>query len=208
MTETAEQAPEQQSDKLSEVCRAALTYAEHGWPVLPGSAWNGRRFVIPGTMHVTDGIRPSVPRNHATTEAAAITAWWDVTGRLVPSVLIRSGLSFDVVSAPRSIGERVVREEKFRRNAGPVIYRIDTGRMFFIVEPDERPSPNEPGGIELLRSGSWVVAPPTRVRGANVRWWVSPEYANWRPATLSVVWEALKLASRSRPFPELQGVNR
>jgi hypothetical protein len=65
---------------------AATEYAEHGWPVLPGSAWNGRRYQIPGTNRITDGVRPTVPRNYATTRESTITEWWGLRGPLVPTI--------------------------------------------------------------------------------------------------------------------------
>ena len=46
VTQTAEPTPNVnggETTKRNTAYGAALTYAAHGWPVLPGSAWNGRR---------------------------------------------------------------------------------------------------------------------------------------------------------------------
>ncbi|MGH3569370.1 MAG: bifunctional DNA primase/polymerase [Pseudonocardia sp.] len=115
----------------------ALSYAEHGWPVLPGSAWNGRRYQVPGspTRH-TDGIRPTEPRNYATTDPDMISGWWSPRGdRLFPTVLLRSGLAFDVFSVEREIAATAIRDVRFRSSAGPVIFRPDQGRAYFMVTP-------------------------------------------------------------------------
>jgi hypothetical protein len=177
--------------------RAACGYAMNGWPVLPGSAWNGYRFVVPGTMKVTEGIRPFVPRNYATLNVDTIMSWWNVQGSLWPSVLIRSGDAFRLLSTTVDIGENVLADSYFDEHAGPVILRPDIGRVFFLV----RPNPEFPDGIrvakdtELMAAGAWTAAPPTQTNDHHVRWLITPGDADWRPAPLEVIREVLTTIS-------------
>lgn len=177
--------------------RAACGYATNGWPVLPGSAWNGFRFVVPGTMKVTEGIRPFVPRNYATLNVETIMSWWNVTGSIWPSPLIRSGDAFQLLSTTVDIGENVLADSYFDEHAGPVILRPDIGRVFFLV----RPNPEFSDGFratkdtELMASGAWTAAPPTQTNGHRVRWLITPGDADWQPAPLEVIREVLTTIS-------------
>lgn len=181
---------------------AAMEYAEHGWPVLPGSTWNGRRYQIPGTNRITDGVRPTVPRNYATTRGSTITEWWGLRGPLVPTVLLRSGLAFDVLSVARPLAELVIKHTAFCNNAGPVAFRPDKGRAYFMVTPGEIPATGfggDPGEIVLMESGSWILVPPARLSpGVNAVWLVTPEHVGWKLATFEIVRDVLSLVVKNR----------
>jgi hypothetical protein len=196
--ETADGASAADANKNREVSfRAACGYATHGWPVLPGSVWNGYRFVVPGTTKVTEGIRPFVPRNHATLNIDTVTSWWNVQGSLWPSVLIRSGNAFRLLSTTVDIGESVLADSYFDEHAGPVILRPDIGRVFFLVRPDPTlPDDFRVGkDIQLMESGAWTAAPPTQTNGHRVRWLITPGDADWRPAPFEVIREVLTTIS-------------
>lgn len=204
-TQTAETTPDANRGEatIRNTARgAALEYAEHGWPVLPGSAWNGRRYQVPGTNKTTDGVRPTVPRNYATTHAGTITGWWSADDKLVPTVLLRSGLAFDVLSVARSLAEIALQHPAFHNNAGPVVFRPDQGRAYFIVTPGEIPPSGfggEPGEITLLESGSWILVPPARTGpGVNVVWRVMPKSIEWKVARSDVVRDVLKVVAQGR----------
>ena len=70
---------------------AAIQYAEHGWPILPGSAWSSDRYVNPRTARATRGLRPLVARKLASADISTVTRWWKGDTSLVPSVLVRCG---------------------------------------------------------------------------------------------------------------------
>lgn len=180
------------------VADAAVAYAEHGWPVLPGSAWNGRRFVVPGTTQRTDGIRPLLGRNLATSDVGTVRSWWNVDSRLVPSVLLRSGECFQLVSLVSRLADRVVATDEFRRAPGPVIRSILDRQTFFLVEVDQRiprVAGLASGDAVAYPSGDWVAAPPTRVgNDSYLEWLHSPESAGWRPVAASVLTASLTVA--------------
>ncbi|MCI2420103.1 bifunctional DNA primase/polymerase [Saccharopolyspora sp. K220] len=179
---------------------AAVRYAEQGWSVLPGSAFNGRRYVVPGTVKVTDGVRPIVARNLATTDPEQAARWWQVADdRLVPTVLLRSGPSFGFVSVAANLAKLVLRTEVWQSEPGPVLYREDLVRAHFLVDSHELSvSGHQPGEVVELARGEWVAAPPSRTFGGDVVWWVAPETVEWCPVNASVLGAALTVACRDR----------
>ncbi|MGW5643696.1 bifunctional DNA primase/polymerase [Saccharopolyspora sp. NPDC003762] len=186
--------------KRSESELAAVQYAGNGWPVLPGSVYDGQRFVEPGTRKVTRELRPVVARNLATTDPEQAARYWAVADeRLVPTVLLCSGPAFRLVSVAGNLAQWVLKTEIWESQPGPVLYRGDLGRAFFLVDNRELsvrgPQPDEV--VELAR-GDWTAAPPSRTRGVNVIWWTAPENVDWCPAWASVLGAALTLGCRNR----------
>jgi hypothetical protein len=190
--------------------RYACGYAANGWPVLPGSAWNGRHFVVSGTTKVTNGLRPTLPRNYASTNVDTISSWWTGYERLVPSVLITSGAAFQMIKTSIDLGGLAAQSEVFRTNAGPVLIRQDIGSMFFLVRPDARLSGGFNIGnkdIVVMQSGAYAAAPPTEAKGSRVSWLIRPGDIEWKPAHYDVIREALTVAvqrleptTKARPY--------
>lgn len=193
---------EQTTERLSEQEKAAVLYAAHGWPVLPGSTWNGRRYVVPATLKVTNGLRPWVARNLASADVATVTRWWSADTRLAPSVLLLTGEAFNLVSVAFELAQDVLATTAFLDNAGPVMYRPDEGRAYFLLQPGPIQFDDldiAPGEVANIAPGKWVAAPPTRTgNGVNVRWWSTPESVNWRLPDVAVLYEALAVACRDR----------
>lgn len=188
-------------DEPSAVYRAAVSYAEHGWHVLPGSAWNGRRHVIPGTLRVTDGPRPLVARNFASVDVETVTRWWNADTRLDPSVLLRSGAAFNLVSVAFDLAQAVIPVMEAKSQAGPVLYRPDEGRAYFLVQGESELSGQfgKPGEVVAIAPGELVAAPPTNLGNtATVRWWSTPESVSWYPAEVGVLGESLAVACQNR----------
>lgn len=52
----------------SAMVHAAIRYAERGWPVLPGSVCDGRRYVLASTHVLAVELRPVLPRDQASTD--------------------------------------------------------------------------------------------------------------------------------------------
>lgn len=207
--ETTTSAPDGgEQEKTPQTAYAAATaYAGYDWPVLPGSTWNGHRFQVPGTDSTTDGVRPTVPRNYATTDQSTITQWWGLRGRLVPTVLLRSGLAFDVLSVARPLADLVLNHATFRSNAGPVVFRPDRDRAYFMVTPGEIPRygfGSKPGEIELMPSGSWILVPPAQVSNkARVTWLIAPEQVSGTVAKFEIVRDVLSLVVKKRTTPPI-----
>lgn len=181
----------------STMVHAAIRYAEHGWPVLPGTVFDGRRYAVPGTGQATDGLRPLLPRDAASTDVRTLAQWWRVTTSLVPSVLVRTGRMFDAVTVSRDLAVEAVQTTVFRDAPGPVILRPDQGRAYFLVGLGESLVPPEgarPTVVERVRSGAWLAAPPTRTAVGGVSWLASPQGAGWEPGDAAVLAEALRVA--------------
>lgn len=176
---------------------AALRYAERRWPVLPGSVYDGRRYVVAATRSVTDGLRPVLPRDQATTDVRTVAQWWKVTTPLVPSVLLKTGQAFDAVSVSRELAIEAVQTTAFRDAPGPVILRPDEGRAYFLVGLGQAVLPPEearPTVIEPVPPGAWLAAPPTMTAVGGVAWLVAPRFTGWAPAGAGVLAEALREA--------------
>jgi hypothetical protein len=178
-----------------------VSYAEHGWPVLPGSAWNSRRHVIPGTFKVTDGPRPLVARNLASTDVETVTRWWSAHTHLEPSVLLRSGEAFNLVSVTFELAQATIATMAAHTQTGPVLYRPDQRRAYFLVQcgPLLPGQFGKPGAVIAITPGEWTVAPPSRTDNqAHVQWWSTPKSTGWQPTDLAVLAEMLTLARRSQ----------
>lgn len=179
------------------MAHAAIRFAERGWPVLPGSVFDGRRYVVAASYRPTSGLRPVLPRDQASTDMHTVAQWWKVTTALVPSVLLRTGQAFDAVAVPRMLAVEIVQTMAFRDAPGPVILRPDEGRAYFLVRPGQSVSPPDgarPTVVEAVRSGAWLAAPPTRTAVGVVSWLASPRFVGWRPVDADVLAEALRVA--------------
>jgi hypothetical protein len=171
----------------------ALGYARHGWPVLPGTRWNGARYVRPDTMSAADGIRPTVPSELATTDPAQIADRWS---RYPYSVLLYSGTVFALLSVPAWWAVRATQEDSLRRNPAPVICHPN-GSAYFLISPTAglvaglRVLSTPDNVVTLWEPGGWVPAPPTRTAGGNLTWLVSPARSQWHPGDSHAVQEAL-----------------
>ncbi|GAA0534971.1 hypothetical protein GCM10011581_48380 [Saccharopolyspora subtropica] len=183
--------------RRSEVEKAAVRYVQQGWRVLPGSAYDRGRFFSPFTGVLTDGVRPVVARESATTDETAVARWWAAGGRWVPSVLLCSWAEFRFVSMPRYLAHAVLLSEAWRSRPGPVLYRGDRGRAYFVVAGERRLAEDcvPPAEVEEMAVGEWVVAPPSRVLGVHVTWWIAPERVRWDPVPAELLRDALSSAS-------------
>jgi hypothetical protein len=157
--------------------RGAVQFATHGWPVLPGAGLVGDRFSCGPACHTvglhpravhTSGVRTDVTRV-ALTDPALVDRVW----RGAPhSVLLATGVCFDVLEAPAWLAAAVTN----RPVLGPVAL-TPTGRWMYLIRP---------GGylpdVLLHAAGSWIPAPPTATPQGRVRWVISPDEVDWRPA--------------------------
>jgi hypothetical protein len=155
--------------------RAALRYADHGWPVFPGAYLSSDRYEC-GPLCPTVALHPAVDawERTASVDVADVDMWW---ARQPYSVLLATGRSFDVIDVPARIGLPASRAAVL----GPVAV-TPVGRWMFLVEPGERlrsELSDQPDVIQHA-AGSWVPAPPTRSLDGRVRWEVPPAVTDWR----------------------------
>jgi hypothetical protein len=157
--------------------RAALRYAERGWPVMPGAMLFRERYVC-GPLCVTFACHPAVDHweSAASTQTSDVDGWW-ANGAF--SVLLPTGFAFDAIDVPARLGEETVRAIGHGR--GPVA-SAPGGRWLFLVAPGQglRPELASRLDIVLHGRGSWIAAPPTRTPGGRWRWQVHPSAYRWR----------------------------
>lgn len=197
MTRSHPWPPARQIPSRTDAQPAKVQSTERGWPVLPGTVFDRRRYTVPATGRTMDGLRPLLPRDAASTDMRTLAQWWRVTTPLVPSVLLRTGRVFDAVSVSRDLAVEAVQTTAFRGAPGPVILRPDQGRAYFLVGLGESVAPPErarPTVVEPVRSGAWIAAPPTRTAVGGVSWLASPQGAGWEPVSAAALAKALRVA--------------
>src|SRR5437764_9838766 len=88
-----------------QVRTAAAEYPTHGWGVLPGSVWDGERYIQGHTPVPTDGLVAVhvFPRSLRTVNE--VWSWWSVAPY---AVLARAGEDFDVLTAPAGLVEKAL----------------------------------------------------------------------------------------------------
>jgi len=155
--------------------RAALRYADHGWPVVPGAYLTPDRYAC-GPLCPTVACHPALDRWEiaASTETVDVDLWWT---RVPYSVLLATGRAFDVIEVPTRIGLPAARAAVL----GPVAV-APAGRWMFFVEPGDelRAELADQTDVVLHGHGSWVPAPPTRTLDGRIRWEVPPAVTEWR----------------------------
>lgn len=139
-------------------------------------------------------------RGIATTDPVQAARYWATANeRLLPTVLLRSGTAFRLVSVAGNLAQWALRTEMWESQPGPVLYRGDLARAYFLVDKRELSvSGHHPDEVVAMTPGDWTAAPPSRIRGVNVIWWVAPEAVDWRPASASTLTAALTRGCRDR----------
>jgi hypothetical protein len=175
--------------------RSALRYAAHGWEVTPGAYLAGRRFHCGRPGCPIAGCHPALDSwaESATCDPVRITVWWR---RQAHTVLLPTGVSFDVLDVPATIGRKVP-------GIGPVAV-TGAGRWMFFVSPGLPLRPELELRLDVIRHGrgSWVPAPPNRLLDGPVRWTTPPEQTGWRLPDPDRVQELIAEAAgpvRTRP---------
>jgi hypothetical protein len=167
--------------------RAALRYAQHGWAVTPGSYLTGHRFHCGRPGCPITGCHPALDSwvESATGDPDRITGWWR---RRPHSVLLTTGVSFDVLEVPRPLARRAA-------GLGPAAVTA-TGRWMLLVRPGCPLRPELDQRLDVIRHGvgSWIPAPPSRMVEGPVRWGVSPAQVEWRLPAAELVQERLVAA--------------
>ena len=193
-------------DQRGDAAKAAVEYAEHGWWVVPGATWTGSQYVVPGTNRVLTGPLPYVPRDRATSDVRTVRRWWTHDLKQSPAVLLRAGEVFNLVLISESLARYVIATALFRSQPGPVLFRPDTRRAGFVVEPGlifgstfPRENFSAPSGeVMAMSPGDVIVAPPSLVPNGRVEWWINPRKVEWSPCELSVLMDSIILACRQR----------
>ncbi|MDL5154488.1 bifunctional DNA primase/polymerase [Actinomycetospora termitidis] len=188
----------------TELRAEAMVLADHGWAVVPGTfpqgeVWTGRADAPQaGPVPVLDDWAAK-----ATTDVAQIADWWS---GLPYSILLPTGITFDVIEVPASIGRRAA--AALRSVGEPVaIAATPTGEWLFPVMPGEPLRPDLAGrpGTALHGRGSYFAAPPSTFPQGSIHWRVRPAACGWRLPDPYSVQDAMAEAVRERPLRGLGG---
>jgi hypothetical protein len=175
--------------------RAALGYADRGWPVVAGACFTGTRFSCgPGCQ--TFACHPALApwEEHATVDLDALAQIWS---RRPYAVLLATGYAFDVLEVPAYMGVDAARSARAPVAVTPL------GRWMFLVGVGARLAPALGGhhDVVLHGPGSWIPAPPVRSTHGRVRWVVTPQETDWQVPEPDSVQAALITALPAQPYP-------
>ncbi len=186
MTITASRHPTQS------LLSAAVTYAELGWPVLPGPVCDGLASWHPVTAERLGCCEAVVDDKLATTDSIVIARWWAHHPHII---LTATGTQFDVLRVPTPLASDAA--GLMSTPLGPVALAADGVRFF--VEPGATLAPEltKVHGIELLQLGGLQPLPPSRVKPGVVSWWIPPSATQGRLGDADRVQAALVEPMRS-----------
>jgi Bifunctional DNA primase/polymerase, N-terminal len=170
----------------TELRAEAIGLAYHGWPVVPGTYPDGLEWV----GRTAAPQHGPVPLHDNWMELASagpgkVAALW--SGRPF-SLLLATGLLFDVIDMAADIGRRTAAE---LRNIGlpAPIAATPAGRWLFPVVAGEPLCTElaEHPDVVLRGHGSWVALPPSPFVHGVVHWRVKPDVSGWQvPRSLEI----------------------
>ncbi|HTK67441.1 MAG TPA: bifunctional DNA primase/polymerase [Pseudonocardia sp.] len=191
----------------AELRAGAQCLVDHGWPVVPGTWWQGGAWRgIPAepvgglTIDLSRAAGwDSVPAvsggvSSATCDSSQVSLWWS---RSPYSVLLATGSTLDVVEMPAYLGRRVA---STLRRVGVVaaLAATPSGRWWLPVTPGSALYPELAAHTEVVvhGPGSWVIAPPSEMEDGLVHWRVPPSASGWRLPESELVQSAVAEALR------------
>ncbi|SHF63937.1 bifunctional DNA primase/polymerase [Streptoalloteichus hindustanus] len=170
-------------DEQGELRDAAVSYASHGWPIVPGG---------PDCLPVAQpcGSPPGL------SAPQALETW---THAPYP-ILLACGRGIDAVDIPAAEGEHTLAALRESGAIGPVVV-TSHGRWLLLVTSGLPLHPTL--GVRVLGSGSWAVLPPTEQHDRPHRWRIPPEAAGWtlpcRNLVQDALFQALRTTKTTRP---------
>lgn len=171
-----------------------MEYVAHGWGVIPGSACDGMTYTKGHTREQIGVLAPVLPSARMLREAHEVWSRWHVAPY---GILAPAGETFDVIEVPTWLATLLTGRAESKRLC-PVLLAPAGARLF--VEPGATLSLEltTMGGVRVADAGALVASPPTRVRGGQVSWWVTPQQVGWGLGDSQVVQNALRGAERAR----------
>jgi hypothetical protein len=158
---------------------AAVECAEHGWPVVPVSFYDGHSYACVQADCYEETLHPvwRLWHDRASADPKVVATWFRT---LTLSVAVRTGVAFDVVSLPEVTATRVQAALAERHTLTPVVVWRERGRRLFWVERDLpwRPVLGRLDARVSARDG-WAPVPPTPTRNGPVQWAVEPAQSDW-----------------------------
>lgn len=169
---------------------AAFDYASLGeWRILPGTVWNGERYIRGLSDKPAGELEPLWAPSRATRNARKIYAWWSWAPF---SILALTGEVFDLLDVPNPLADQALRAGL----AEPTpVSRGPDGMRFVLAPGCALPADLEALGVRRVPPDSLVPMPPTPIRGGELTWCVSPDDTRWRWPAADSVFAALRSAA-------------
>jgi hypothetical protein len=169
---------------------AAVEHPAHGWGVLPGSVWDGERYVQGHTPVPTDGLMAVRVSLRSLRAVAETWSWWSVAPYAVPA---RAGEDFDVLTAPASMVEKALHLPNSPLRSCPIMLapRRESARLLIRTESRLWWRLRTVPDVGLFPVGELVALPPTVTSTGLWAWWVAPADCGYRPGLADAVQKAL-----------------
>lgn len=182
---------------LTDIRAAALEYAQHGWPVQPGTFQVAGSHTWLGRTGAT-GIEPITEEWQQAGNTDGATAL-DVWTRRPYSILIACGAVFDAIEVPEHLGRALIEPLRDSECVPPTIGTA-FGTWTFLTTPVDRATPPD-HGIVVHTSGSWMVLPSTRDAHLGCRWRLHPRSLGWEiPDSRTVIEVITAVAGMPHPI--------
>ncbi|WP_367131915.1 bifunctional DNA primase/polymerase [Saccharothrix sp. HUAS TT1] len=162
----------------STTLQAALSYAELGWPVLPGAVWKDGHFASPvDEQRVTSPcLRPI---HEATTNAELVREWWSTPGLHEPNVFMVTGSELGAFAVAESLVMTLADNPWFAAFPTPVLAFPNMPIAYFLVRPP-MPSVLMNHEARVVEAGMPMPLPPSTLETTPLIWLVTPEQAGGR----------------------------
>ncbi|HSV64633.1 MAG TPA: bifunctional DNA primase/polymerase [Mycobacteriales bacterium] len=183
--------------RVRSVRRAAVSYAAHGWPVIPGVYANGGRCGCPRIGCRRAGLHP-LPEGWeqaATTDVLQVGCWW---ARHAWAILLPTGQTVNVVELPTELGPATA--SRLGDRAGPIAAAPGHRWLLFCAAEVERVTTSEEewrSGLLLHSRGSWVPVPSNGGARGRSGWIRPPRIVGWRLPGTGEVLAAARAAAAS-----------
>jgi hypothetical protein len=173
-----------------QVRTAATEYPTHGWGVLPGSVWDGERYIQGHTPVATDGlvaVRLSPRSLRAVNE---VRSWWSVAPY---AVLARAGEDFDVLTAPAGLVEKALQLPTSVLRSCPIMRspRGESARLLIRTGSRLWWKLRTVPDVGLFSTGALVALPPTVTDAGVWSWWIAPADCGYQPGLADAVQKEL-----------------
>lgn len=156
--------------------QAALSYAELGWPVLPGAIWHDGHFASPvDEQPVTSPCLQ--PIEDATTDAELVREWWSTPGLHESNVFTVTDAEVGAFAVAESLVMALADNPWFARFPTPVLSFPNMPLAYFLVRPP-MPSVLLSHEAQVVEAGMPMPLPPSTLQTTPVLWLVTPEQAH------------------------------
>ncbi|MCE6997764.1 bifunctional DNA primase/polymerase [Saccharothrix sp. S26] len=162
----------------SSTLRAALDYAEMGWPVLPGAIWHDGHFAdqADGSPVTDPCLRPP---GDATSDTGRVREWWSGPGLRRPNVLTVTGSRLGAFMVAENLVMKLADDPRFAASPTPVLAFPNMPIAYFLIQPP-LPSVLLSRDARVVDAGLPLPLPPSVLDTTPVMWLIAPEQAGNR----------------------------